>query len=174
LAAGRGVELICELARRLPAVDFLVSGGEPEEVAAWRARAPAGNLRWLGHVANAEIPLHQAACDALLMPYQREVTLNGRGNTAETMSPLKMYEYLAAGRAILSSDLPALRTMLNGKNSVLLPPDDPGAWTEALEGLRRNPARRRRLAAQARSDVRPHTWRNRVRRILEFAAARHG
>lgn len=174
LAAGRGVELICELARRLPAIDFLVSGGEPGEVAAWKARSPAGNLRWLGHVPNAEIPLHQAACDALLMPYQREVTLNGRGNTAETMSPLKMFEYLAAGRAILSSDLPALRAMLAEKNSVLLPPDEPAAWAEALEGLRRNPARRKRLAARARSDVRPHTWRNRVRRILEFAAARHG
>jgi glycosyltransferase involved in cell wall biosynthesis len=174
LAPGRGVELICELAARRPEIGFLVSGGEPEDVAEWKARTAAGNIRWLGYIPNAEIPLHQAACDVLLMPYQREVTLHGKGNTAETMSPLKMYEYMAAGRVILSSDLPALRTMLNEKNSVLLPPADTAAWAEALDHIRRSAERRKRLAEKARADVRPHTWRNRARLILEFAAARHG
>jgi glycosyltransferase involved in cell wall biosynthesis len=174
LVAGRGVELICELAEILPAVDFLMLGGSAEEVREWKARtASARNLRWLGHVPNADVPLHQAACDVLLMPYQREVTIHGKGNTADIMSPMKLYEYMAAGRAILSSDLPALRVMLNERNSVLLPPDDAAAWADALAKLRKNADRRKRIALRARTDVRAHTWRNRAKRILEFAAGGH-
>jgi glycosyltransferase involved in cell wall biosynthesis len=173
LVAGRGLELICELANRLPAVEFLILGGDAGEVGEWKARTAAGNLRWLGHVPNADVPLYQAACDVLLMPYQREVTIRGKGNTAGIMSPMKLYEYMAAGRAILASDLPALRVMLSEHNSVLLPPEDAAAWAGALETLRRNAARRKRLALRARADVRPHTWRNRAKRILEFAAAGH-
>jgi glycosyltransferase involved in cell wall biosynthesis len=175
LVAGRGVELICELARRLPDADFLMLGGYPEEVEAWKSRtAAAKNMHWLGYVPNTEVPLYQAACEVLLMPYQREVTVRGRGDTAAIMSPMKLYEYMAAGRAILSSDLPALRVMLNENNSVLLPPDDAGAWADALVRLRRNPDRRKRIAARARTDVRSCTWRNRVRQILEFASRNNG
>ena len=175
LVAGRGVELICELARRIPNMEFLMLGGNPEEVEAWKTRtAESENIRWLGHVPNAEVPLHQAACDALLMPYQREVTIRGKGNTAEIMSPMKLYEYMAAGRAILSSDLPALRVMLSEANSILLPPEDPAAWADALAKLRKNPEKRKRIAAQARADVRPYSWRGRARRILAFAVGGHG
>ncbi|MBN1439813.1 MAG: glycosyltransferase [Anaerolineales bacterium] len=175
LVAGRGVELICEMARRSPTAQFLILGGHPQEVADWKVRAAGvNNVRWLGHVPNAEIPLYQAACDVLLMPYQREVTVRGRGDTAAIMSPMKLYEYMAAGRAILSSDLPALRVMLNENNSLLLPPEDPAAWAEALAKIRQNPNRRKRIAARARADVRECTWRNRVKRILEFIAANHG
>jgi glycosyltransferase involved in cell wall biosynthesis len=175
LVAGRGVGLIVEIAGRLSAMDFLMLGGQPEEVAAWKARAAAAkNVRWLGHVPNADVPLYQAACDVLLMPYRREVTVRGKGNTAAIMSPMKLYEYMAAGRAILSSDLPALRVMLSEADAVLLPPDDADAWTGALEKLRQNPQRRKRLAAKAKADVRPHTWRNRAKTLLDFAAGSHG
>jgi glycosyltransferase involved in cell wall biosynthesis len=175
LVAGRGVELICELAQRFPAVGFLMLGGYPEEVEVWKARTDAArNMHWLGHVPNAEIPLYQAACDILLMPYQREVTIRGRGNTAAIMSPMKLYEYMAAGRVIFSSDLPALRVMLNENNSVLLPPDKVGAWADALAKIRKNPDRRKRIAARARTDVRYSTWRSRVKQILDFTAGGHG
>jgi glycosyltransferase involved in cell wall biosynthesis len=175
LVAGRGVEMICELAQRLADAEFLMLGGNPEEVEAWKAQTAARkNIRWLGHVPHAEVPLYQAACDVLLMPYQREVTIRNKGNTAEIMSPMKLFEYMAAGRAILSSDLPALRVMLHDENSVLLPPDDPAAWAEALAKIRRNAVKRKRIAARARADVRPFTWRSRIKRILEFAASRHG
>ena len=173
LVAGRGVELICEVAKRLPSVDFLILGGDAAEVWKWKTQTAADNIRWMGYVPNAEVPLYQAACDVLLMPYQRKVSIRGKGNTAEIMSPMKLYEYMAAGRAILSSDLQALRVILNERNSILLPPEDVSEWEDALAKLRRNAARRKRLGLRARADVRPHTWRNRVKRVLEFAAGRH-
>jgi len=170
LVAGRGVELMIELATHLPEISFLVFGGDAQSVDRWKRETTNWrNLRWMGHVPNADLPLCQAACDVLLMPYQTQVTIQGKGNTAEIMSPMKLYEYMAAGRPILASDLPALRVLLNEANSILLPPGAIDAWTAALEKIRRDKSLGGRLAAQARKDVQPHTWRNRVRTILEFA-----
>jgi glycosyltransferase involved in cell wall biosynthesis len=170
LVAGRGVEQILAMADRLPEVLFLLLGGEADAVSAWKERTAAReNVRWMGQVPNADVPLYQAACDALLMPYQSQVTVQGKGNTADIMSPMKMYEYMAAGRLILASDLPALRTVLNERNSVLLPSDRIDAWVEALQRMRRRPIQARSLAARAQKDVQPLTWRNRVRAILDFS-----
>jgi glycosyltransferase involved in cell wall biosynthesis len=170
LVAGRGVEQILELAGRLPDVSLIILGGDELSVTGWKQRtAERENVRWMGHVPNAELPLYQAACDVLLMPYQRQVTVQGRGNTAEIMSPLKLYEYMAAGRLILASDLTALRVVLNETNSVLLPCDTLDPWVQALEKAKRARTWARRLAERARRDVRPFTWRNRIHAIMEFA-----
>ena len=171
LVAGRGLEQIIDLAGRLPEVSFHILGGDPTAIDRWkRQTSNRENLRWKAHVPNAELPLYQAACDALLMPYQKEVTIQGRGNSAEIMSPMKLYEYMAAGRLILASDLPALRVILNEDNSVLLPGDSIDSWAAALEKARRAKAWAGSLAKQARKDVQPHTWRNRVRTIMKFTA----
>jgi glycosyltransferase involved in cell wall biosynthesis len=158
---GRGVETILVMARELPDVHFVVAGS-PERPA---GELPA-NVLWLGRIPPAQVALYQAACDVLLMPYQARVSVQGKGDTAEVMSPLKLYEYMAAERLILSSDLPALRTMLDKSNSLLIPAEEPQAWVAALRQAKHSADLRRRLAHQARLDVAPYTWRNRARTIL--------
>jgi glycosyltransferase involved in cell wall biosynthesis len=79
---------------------------------------------------------------------------------------MKMFEYLACGRAILASDLPVLKEVLSPKTAVLLPPDDLDAWISALEKLRQEPDRRARFANQARSAAQDYSWSRRVARIL--------
>jgi glycosyltransferase involved in cell wall biosynthesis len=101
------------------------------------------------------------------MPYQERVAASSGGNIAQYLSPMKMFEYLACGRVILSSDLPVLREVLNDQNAVLLPPDDVGAWVEALEEIRGDPKRQQKLMAQAQNDAKRYTWESRAALILE-------
>ena len=171
LYAGRGTAMLLDLAARLPRVTFLLAGGNPEDVARLKARA-AGlpNLVFTGFVPNADLPRYQAACDLLLMPYQPQVAASSGGDIAPFLSPMKVFEYLASGRAILSSDLPVLREVLHPDNAVLLPPADPAAWEAAIRSLLENPARRAALGAQARRDAVQYDWRARARRIVEVAA----
>jgi glycosyltransferase involved in cell wall biosynthesis len=169
LYAGRGIEVLMGLAARLPEVLFLVVGGEPEEVGRRRVEADGlqlKNIIFTGFVANAELPAYQAACDVLLMPYQRQVAASSGGDIARYLSPLKLFEYLACGRAVLSSDLPVLREVLSPRNALLLPPDDLEAWATALQELRAQPARRADLAEQARRQAQHFTWEARARRIF--------
>jgi glycosyltransferase involved in cell wall biosynthesis len=170
LYPGRGADLILELAARLPEMLFLLAGGEPEDLSRLRQAASARgarNLLLAGFVPNAELPVYQAACEALLMPYQRRVAASSGGDIGRYLSPLKLFEYLACGRAILCSDLPPLREVLTPQNAVLLPPEDAAAWAAALQALREDPPRRVALAAQARRAAERHTWTARAARILE-------
>jgi glycosyltransferase involved in cell wall biosynthesis len=80
---------------------------------------------------------------------------------------MKMFEYLACGRVIISSDLPVLREVLNEQNAILLPPDDVGAWVGALEEIKGDPKRRQKLMTQARNDAKHYTWESRAALLLE-------
>ena len=167
---GRGIDLLLELARRNPAMQFIWAGGEPAAVDRWRRRlAGSGvdNVQVLGFVSNARLPLVQAACEVLLMPYERRISVSSGGDTARFASPMKVFEYLASERAIISSDLPVLREVLNEKNAVLVPPEDVIAWNDAIQSLALNPDQRQHLASQARSDAARYSWIERARRSLQ-------
>lgn len=169
LYPGRGGSLLLKLAERIPEISFLIVGGEPAEVASFKREAEARGLKNLfltGFVPNADLPLYQSACDILLMPYQQRVAASSGGDIARYLSPMKLFEYLACRRAIISSDLPALREIINSENAILAPPDQPEAWEQAIHTLKAQPDLRSRLANQARADAVQYTWEGRAQRII--------
>jgi glycosyltransferase involved in cell wall biosynthesis len=169
LYPGRGAQLILAIAARLPEVAFLVVGGEPQDVRHLQSEVDAQNLRNViltGFVPNADLAGYQAACDVLLMPYQRQVAASSGGDISRYLSPMKLFEYLACGRAIVSSDLPVLQEVLNAQNAILLPCEDVEAWVVAIKDLQANPERRDKLAAQALRDARRYTWESRAKSIM--------
>jgi glycosyltransferase involved in cell wall biosynthesis len=151
-------------------VGFVWAGGRPEDVTAWKARTQGlPNVTFAGFVPNAQLPLYQAAADVLLMPYSREIGISsGSGHSAQVSSPMKMFEYLATGRAILASDLPVFHEVLNETNAVFCPAEDVPAWQQALQTLLfDSPARKDALAQQAARDAHKYLWTERARRILD-------
>jgi len=170
LYAGRGVEKILAMAARLPELSFLLVGGEPGDVERIKAQATSQNLTNViltGFVPNADLPIIQAACDVLLMPYQERVAASSGGDIARYLSPMKLFEYMASGRAILSSDLPVLREILTSETAILLPPADVDAWVAALQDLQSNQAKQLSLGEAARRSAGQYSWENRARRILD-------
>lgn len=170
LYRGRGLDLMLELASSYPEVNFLWVGGEQEAVDRWRARIEElglENVQLLGFLPNEELPMVQASCDVLLMPYEQQIQVSSGGDTAAYASPMKVFEYLAAGRAIIASDLPVIREILNDSNSMLLPADDAAAWIGALRTLMFDPGQRGWLAAHAREDASQYSWKARAERALE-------
>ncbi len=169
LYAGRGVELFLDLAERLPAVQFLWVGGRPEDVAHWQQRASElglNNTVFTGFVPNAELPRYQAAADLLLMPYARQVGGSSGAAPVRYFSSMKMFEYMAADRAIITSDLPVIHETLDGESAVFCPPEEPAAWQAAVEHLLKDPAFSRQLAGRARQLVADYTWTARARKAL--------
>jgi glycosyltransferase involved in cell wall biosynthesis len=169
LYPGRGTELILTVAAQLSDMFFLLVGGEPHDIERIRSQAQSRaleNIILTGFMPNAELPLYQAACDMLLMPYQQQVSASSGGDIAKYLSPMKLFEYLATGRVIISSDLPVLQEVLNTKNAILLPPDDIDVWVDALQDLGNQPEKRNQLAAQALQDIQQYSWEKRVETIL--------
>lgn len=171
LYSGRGADLFLALAEVMPAIRFLWVGGRAQDVEDWRQQAVArglDNVTFTGFVPNRDLPLYQAAADVLLMPYARSIFgSSGSADSAAIASPMKMFEYMAAGRVILTSDLPVIREVLDDSNAVFAQPDDLSEWQAALEKLLADEKRRSMLAQQARRDVENYTWVMRARRALE-------
>jgi glycosyltransferase involved in cell wall biosynthesis len=173
LYAGKGFEIIPPLAARVPWADFHVVGGEQKTVEALRSDpALPNNVRLHGFVPPPEAERLCLAFDVLLAPYQPDVRVAGGGETAAWMSPLKVFGYMAASKPVLCSDLPVLREVIeDGRNGILVRPDDPDAWAAALRRLLEDRALRDRLAATAHADfLARHTWRQRATRVLEGLA----
>ena len=80
---------------------------------------------------------------------------------------MKMFEYMAAGRAILTSELPVLREVLDETTAVFCPSDNVMAWESALGGLLNDEKQRQSLGKCACRAVQHYSWIERSRRILE-------
>jgi glycosyltransferase involved in cell wall biosynthesis len=167
---GRGADLLFELARQMPHVNFLWVGGTAELVDFWRgklAETKMMNVTMTGFVKHESIPLYQAAADVLLMPYGRSISASSGQDIAEVINPMKMFEYMASGRAIVSANLSSIREVININNAVFCEPGDIGEWKVAIESLLGDESRRRELGAQARMDVERLTWVKREERVIE-------
>ena len=86
-------------------------------------------------------------------------------------SPLKVYEYMAAGLPVVASRVGQLQELIQPEvNGLLVPPGDVSALAAGLERIRSEPELRRRLGLAARVKVlREHTWDGVVQRILSLA-----
>jgi glycosyltransferase involved in cell wall biosynthesis len=167
---GRGADLLFGLAQHMPDVNFLWVGGTPDEVNYWRDRLTevgASNVTMTGFVENSRLPLYQSAADVLLMPYGRSISASSGQDIAEVINPMKMFDYMAAGRAIVSADLSVIHEVLNEGNAVFCEPGNADAWEKTLRTLLADETRRLALGAQARKDVARYTWLARAQHALK-------
>ncbi|HKR46508.1 MAG TPA: glycosyltransferase family 4 protein [Paraburkholderia sp.] len=169
--AGKGADVIVAAAALVPNVTFDMMGGTPEQIESLRASAPC-NVRFLGHVTHDEAQGRLPEYDLALAPYGtvvRGAKTPEHESLASWMSPLKIFEYMAAGLPIVTSDLPVLREILGPERDALMTiPDDPIALAAAIRTLASDPARRLEMAQAAQARLRMHTWEQRARAIIAF------
>ena len=84
------------------------------------------------------------------------------------MSPLKMFEYMAAKRPIIASDLPSVCEVLNKENAILVKPDNPESLAQGIKKILEDKELANKMSYQAFSDVENYTWHKRVENILNF------
>lgn len=113
-----------------------------------------------------EIPLWLAAADVLILAGTATST-----SSSHYTSPMKLFEYLAAGRPIIASDLPSFKEVLDEDVAYFVSPDDPKALAEKISAVAKDPAREN-VARRARSLAEEHSWQSRGERILEFIRTR--
>jgi glycosyltransferase involved in cell wall biosynthesis len=112
-------------------------------------------------VPHAEVPALLATASIGLAPYAADAP--------GYFSPLKLFEYLAAGLAVVAGSIAGVREVVGAEHAVLVPPGDPAALAAAVSELAADEAKRARLGAAGRELVAArHTWDRRARRILEL------
>ncbi len=154
--------------QEVAACRLILIGDGPERArleAQVEAEGLAGSVVFTGAVAPETIPGWLAQLDVAVAPYPALANFY--------FSPLKVYEYMAARLPVVASRIGQLdRLLQHDRNGWLVPPGDVTALAEALVTLAKDPARRTRLGAEARTTiVRHHTWDQVVDRLLHLADA---
>ncbi|MBW5420352.1 glycosyltransferase [Streptomyces sp. BG9H] len=169
LYPGRGTDVILELAARVPEADFHLVGGTAADRAHWQSRCTRPNVYFHGHLPPAELAPYQRAFEVVLAPYQRRTyCAGGVGEISRWVSPMKLFEYMSYGKAVIASDLPVLREILtDGVNCLLCPSDSAETWAAAVKRLVGDENLRATLGGEARRQLHDrHTWRIRADRVL--------
>jgi glycosyltransferase involved in cell wall biosynthesis len=176
LYSGKGMEILLPLARECRDIAFHVIGGDIQQIE--KLKSENGDLKnvvFHGFKPQYEIPGYLASFDVLMAPYTSTVIVSqkqGANNLALWMSPLKIFEYMAAGKPIIATSLPVIQEILHHeKNALLCAPENPGQWKDAIESLRKCPELRTRLGREAMADfTRSYTWKKRAEWILNSLA----
>jgi glycosyltransferase involved in cell wall biosynthesis len=162
----KGIPEILEAVARLhdQSVHFFAVGGTAEEVAAHRVMAEKKGLSHMAHfveyVEQKELAIYQKAADALIMyfpdlPHYRT-----------NMSPIKMFEYMASERPIITSDLPSVRDVLNEENAFFAPAGDTSSLAKTIRTVFSSRAESERKAHTAYLAAQGYSWEARASAIV--------
>jgi len=165
----KGVDVLIDALARLEGVRLSVAGfGEPHVVdsilARARDRGVADRLEFLGYRPHHEIPALLAAARVVV------VSTSGRYREGRDFTcPMKLLEAFAAGRPVVATDLPSIRSLLtDGREGLLFRDDDPESLATAVRTLLDDPALAARLASAARARAEEFTWEARARKLVGF------
>lgn len=168
LLPGRGIDIIVSLAERFLDIEFHIVGGRDVDVAHWKSQPHSENLIFHGHFPHSEVKKYLSTFDVLLAPYQQKVMVGGEVDTSSWMSPLKIFEYMASGKAVICSDLPVLHEVHeNERTAMLVTPDSVDSWAEALQKLSDQPELRSLIGRTAREKCeQEYSWTRRAEIVL--------
>ena len=143
-----------------------IVGGSAEQVERLRSRqsADGGEISCTGQLQQHEVQkLLANACIAVLP--------NRPDPDSEFTSPLKLFEYMASGCAVVATNLPSVREVLGEEDAAWAMPGNPQSLAEAIRSLCQSPEHARALGGRSRQLVRQRTWRQRAINLLAALAA---
>lgn len=170
LYPGKGMEIILELAKRMPSFSFHVVGGKESDLKYWRSKSVGcNNIIFHGFVPNKNLHKYYERFDIALAPYQEQVKSLGGQNLEKWMSPLKIFEYMAYKKAIIASDLITIREVLtHGENCLLCKTDNLEEWIEAIEILSGDNDLRSKISLTGFEELKNrYTWKERAIKVLK-------
>ncbi|MEZ4217281.1 MAG: glycosyltransferase family 4 protein [Myxococcota bacterium] len=150
-----------------PRARLCIVGDGPGRAALEQRLAACGHAKaayFVGAVPPEDVPRWLASFDAAVAPYPQLDDFY--------FSPLKLYEYMAAGLPVVASAIGQIREVIDdGVDGLLVPPGDVEATARALLRLERDAALGARLGAHARAKVADCDWVDVARRALALADA---
>jgi len=164
LFAWKGVYTLCEAAKLTPEITYVIVGGKEEDLAALTAYAKdIKNVMLCGYKPQTEIPSYLYAADVLVLPNSAKYTMSEKYT-----SPLKLFEYMAAGRPIVASNLPSIREIIrDGENGFLVTEDSTKALVDGIRAAIES-GRSEAVTSRAKEESGQYSWYTRCERLLDF------
>ena len=171
LYSGKGMEIIVPLSKLLPNKTFHIIGGREIDIKYWKEQCNE-NVIFHGFVNQSKLSELYDLFGIALMPLQQKISPDGgTSNIAEYTSPMKMFEYIAYQKLIISSNLPVLLEILKHNfNSIIVNSNDIDDWYKALSSIDiLDKAKIRKIINNAYNDlIVSYSWDQRANKILNW------
>ncbi len=166
----KGVDTFVEsIASVKSPVHYLIVGGEDADRERLHARTPVSfkeRVHFFPFQSREKVPLWLRAADVLVLPNTGKMKVSTRYT-----SPMKLFEYMAAGKPIVASDIPSVREIVSEQEVFFARPDDPASFAAAIDAALSQKEEAEARAQRARELVSEYTWRKRAALILEALRA---
>ncbi len=149
----------------------VIAGGPESEKEKFMTSISGGlkpRVNFTGHIAHLKIPTLLTAADILVYPAPK----SNHPFYARDTSPLKLFEYMAAGKPIVAADLPPLRDVVDLSTVTFCEPGNPESLAEGMLTILERGDDAQKRAKLARAHVEQFTWEKRMERILKAARLR--
>ena len=166
---GKGIEQIFRIASLNKNIQFHLYGDKQF----FKIHHKLKNVKVFDFINYNKIPETLSKYEIALMPYQKKV--KGRSSIwlEKYMSPLKMFDYLAAKMIIIASDLKVYKHILkNNDNSVLVKINDDNLWSQKIQKLFKYNKGKTKMKNNAYKTAKMNTWKIRCKKIINFAVER--
>ena len=160
----KGLGHINDLARNNPNVTFILIGNTEQfcDRELVQSMMQLSNVQFIGHVEHRSIPTYLSQADILLLLPTKDGLYN------DVTSPLKLFEYMASGKAVLATSSPSINEVLHHDQNALLAIDSITDIDSKFKKLIADKALRKSLGHKAMLDVQDYSWEHRVRKIINF------
>ena len=162
---GKGIEQIFRLAKKNPKIFFHIYG----EKQYLRSKKRERNVKLFDYVQYSKIPKILSRYEVALMPYQKKI--KGRGSIwlQKYISPLKMFDYMAAKMIIIASNLKVYRHILKHNfNCILVNINEDEKWSKAIQYAFKKNYKNQFLKNNAYETAKNYTWDKRCQKIINF------
>jgi glycosyltransferase involved in cell wall biosynthesis len=145
----------------------IVGGGKKEDIEKYKNMATSGNIPgtkifFVGQKEHDQIPFYLRAFDVLAMPFPKTT------HYSLYMSPLKLFEYMAAGRPIIAPDLSSIKEILNSGNAVLYESENSRSFVEAISKVLKDDKLAEKISETIFCEAKKYSWDDRAKKIINF------
>ncbi len=167
LGSKKGIEIILDAAKEIKEAIFYIIGFKTDdEYKRYKALVEQRNLKnviLLKRLPHKEAISYLKSFDIALLPLPR-TTFN-----AYFTSPMKLFEYMAAKKCIIASDLPSIRAIISDNECLFFKPGDSKDLANKIRYALKHKKECNKKAQNAYKKVmKNYTWDNRARKVLEF------
>jgi glycosyltransferase involved in cell wall biosynthesis len=164
---GKGTDTIIKIAKLLPNKKFYLYGNKKKFI----FNDLPSNIKIYNYVKYKYIPKILDNADSVLMPYKQKVFYNEYLNDdiGKFHSPLKMFEYLASGKLLISSNQKVLKEILKDKiNCLIVKKNSTNEWLKCIKYAEKNLEEINKITKYAYKESKKYSWDKRIKNIIEY------
>lgn len=175
LYPGKCMEILSQIAKMRPQYDFHIVGGKDEWVNKWKQDqrcADLNNIKFYGYVENKTISYYYNLFDICILPFSSQIVIGNfkNANIGRWTSPLKLFEAMSYGKAILTTDLSTIKEVLTDNvNCMMVSENNIDGWCQKLDLLITDESLRNKFGQAALQLFElNYTWDIRAKKIVDL------